>query len=177
MSTISGVGGGGGWAAYGPPDASAMKQRMFNKADADGSGGIDASELKAALAKLSEDSGQDLGDAEETLAKWDSDGDGSLNADEMDTGMKSLMPAPSSTVDFAQRRGGPDGMPPPPPDGADGSAGGGSTTGSAGTAATQLQKLVEQLAQAMDSDGDQTISADEVSGFLQQLSQRVDTTA
>jgi len=37
---------------------------------------------------------------EKAFAKVDADSSGSLSSDELDTGMKSLMPAPSSTVQF-----------------------------------------------------------------------------
>jgi hypothetical protein len=168
MSSITSVG--GGFAAYGPPDPGRMRQRMFDKADADGSGGIDASELKGALAKLAEDTGQDVGDADELLTKWDANGDGILDIDEMDTGMKSLMPPPSSTMEFAQRQGG---MPPPPPleEGEDAV----SSTDTR-SAADQLARLVESLTKAMDTNGDQSIGADEVQDFLSQL-RSVDTSA
>lgn len=170
MSSITSVG--GGFAAYGPPDPGRMRQRLFDKADADGSGGIDASELKGALAKLSEHTGQDAGDADELLTKWDGNGDGGLDIDEMDAGMKSLMPPPASTMEFAQRQGG---MPPPPPP-EEGECEGAVSSTAGTSAADQLARLVESLTKAMDTNGDQSIGADEVQDFLSQL-RSVDTTA
>lgn len=107
MSTISAVGGASSaWADYSSSRASAMKEKMFAKVDKDGSGGIEKTELQGMLDQVAEKSGMSLGSADDLLGKMDSDGNGSLSQDELDTGMKSLMPAPSSTLEFAQQRSG-----------------------------------------------------------------------
>lgn len=213
MSTLSGIGS-GAWTARAMPDMSAMRQRMFAKADADGSGGVDEAELQQMLSKVSERTGQDVGQASDLMTKWDSDGDGGLSSDELDTGMKSLMPQPSSTMEFAQMRGGPSmgGMPPPPPPGKEGDEGGGvggvqgggesscadsattACTASSGSAdamdtngdgivsageraAAELEKLVESLTAAIDTNGDKSLTDDEVSDFLAQVQQSIDALA
>jgi hypothetical protein len=202
MSTISGIGG-GTWTAQAMPDMSAMRKRMFAKVDTDGSGGVDASELQKVLDKVSERSGKDVGKASDLMTQWDSDGNGNLSSDELDTGMKSLMPAPSSTVEFAQMRGGQGmdgmqmgGMPPPPAGGADESSGSSTSSGSSSSgstdpadtngdgvvsagerAAADLKRLVESLTAAIDTNGDKSLGSDELSSFLTRVQQSIDTTA
>ncbi len=162
MSSISGLGGSNAFAA--------MQQRMFKRADGDGSGSVDASELQSMLDDISQHTGASFDDSAAVLAKMDSNGDGSLNADELASGMKDLMPPPPSTVAMAQQRGGgpagAGGPPPgPPPGGArnDGDDAGstGSTSGS--SAATD----------PLDTNGDGTVSAQErMLGELKQLAAR-----
>ena len=105
MSSISGISGSSNaWAAA----SSARNQhqaKMFNKTDADGSGGVDKSELSTMLSKISENTGAQMGDAGELMGQMDSNGDGSLSSDELGEGMKSYMPAPPTTMEFAQSRG------------------------------------------------------------------------
>jgi hypothetical protein len=61
------------------------KKRCFNKLDADGDGGIDASELTD-LAKTTDKS------ADEIIRAYDENQDGVLNADEMDAMMREMKP-------------------------------------------------------------------------------------
>ena len=105
MSSISGVSGSGNpWAAL-----NAQRQaKMFAKVDADGSGSVDQAELTTMLDKVSEKTGVALSsNIADTFASMDSNSDGSLSSDELDSGMKALMPPPPppSTMDFAQSRG------------------------------------------------------------------------
>ena len=65
------------------------KEEMFQKADANGDGKIDADELNEVLAKASEMSGQTI-DAAELLSNADEDGDGALDQAEMDNAMAKL---------------------------------------------------------------------------------------
>lgn len=198
MSTLGSVGSvSSAWSDGGASRASAMKARMFSKADADGSGGVDKTELQTMFSKIAEKTGTTAADAETQFSQMDTDGDGSLSADELDTGMKSLMPPPSSTMEFAQRMSGgqpPDGPPPggPPPDGGGDEASSTSSTSSTsssssssstdpldtngdGTVSAQeraagaLKEMLQSLAKAMDSDGDGSISKDEISSFTQKL--------
>jgi Ca2+-binding EF-hand superfamily protein len=125
--------------------------RMFSKVDADGSGSVDKSELQGMLDKIAEKTGSSLGSADDLMSKMDSDGNGSLSKDELAAGMKSLMPAPSSTVDFAQQNNG--GMPPPPPPPLDKDT------------SDSLQKLFA----AADTDGDKTISPSEADALKQKM--------
>jgi hypothetical protein len=201
MSTISGIGG-GAWAAQAMPDMSTMRQRMFAKVDTDGSGGVDAAELQKTLDKVSERSGQGLDKASDLMTRWDSDGNGNLSSDELDTGMKSLLPSPSSTMEFAQMRGGHGmdgmqmgGMPPPPMGGSDDSTGKGGSSGSSSgntdpadtngdgvvsageRVAADLKKLVESLTAAVDTNGDKSLGSDEMSAFLGRMTQSIDAMA
>jgi len=194
MSTISGVGSGSNaWADVSSARQSAMKARMFGKADADGSGGVDQTELQNLFDKVAKKTGTTAASASEQFSKMDTNGDGSLSSDELSAGMKSLMAPPKSTVDFAQRQG-MSGPPPggPPPAGGGGGEGGGSastssTSSSSSTsydpldtnqdgvvsaqerAAGVLQDLLKTLTTAMDSNKDGNISKGEIDSFKTQL--------
>jgi Ca2+-binding EF-hand superfamily protein len=105
MSTISGVSGSSNaWAALNT-QRSQHQAKMFAKVDADSSGGVDQAELSTMLDDISKKTGTSLGDSKELFTKMDSNADGSLSSDELDAGMKALMPPPPSTMDFAQSRG------------------------------------------------------------------------
>jgi len=65
------------------------KEEMFQKADANGDGKIDADELNEVLAKASEMSGRTI-DAAAVLGNADEDGDGALDQAEMDNAMARL---------------------------------------------------------------------------------------
>ena len=106
MSTISGLGGTSQtWSTSqsGQSRKAEHDARMFAKVDTDGSGSVDATELAAMLAQSGQTS-QSTSSAD-LLKKMDSNGDGTLSSDELSQGMRSLMPPPSSTLDFAQARG------------------------------------------------------------------------
>jgi hypothetical protein len=196
MSTISSVGGASSaWSDLSSARASAMKDKMFAKVDSDGSGSVDTSELQGLLDHIAEKSGNSVGSATDLLGKMDSDGNGSLSKGELDAGMKSLMPAPSSTMDFAQQRadgsGGPPpgGGGPPPPSGA--SSGSASSSSSDSTdpldtdgngvvsaqeqAAGDLKALMSALVSAIDTDGDKSVSQSEADTFKSQLEAAVDS--
>ncbi len=105
MSTISGVSGSSNaWAALNT-QRSQHQAKRFAKVDTDGSGGVDQTELSTMLSNISEKTGASLGDAKELFTQMDSNSDGSLSSDELDAGMKALMPPPPSTMEFAQSRG------------------------------------------------------------------------
>ncbi|WP_326543549.1 EF-hand domain-containing protein [Pseudorhodoferax sp.] len=162
MSSIGAVGAGhANWAAASEERAARMKERLFEKADADGSGKVDAEELKAVLAHAAGRSGQSLGDADDLLAQMDGDGDGSLGSDELDAGMRSLLQPPASTVAFAQRRedmGGPEGMHPPPPPGGPGLDG---AEAISDDDTARLGEALSQLMQAVDTDGNSSLDESE----------------
>lgn len=104
MSSISSVGGASGaWPDPGAARAAAMKERMFAKVDSDGSGSVDKTEMQTLVDRIGEKTGRSVGNADELLTKMDSNSDGSLSSDELYAGMKSLLPPPSSTVNFAQQ--------------------------------------------------------------------------
>ena len=95
MSSIGGISGASSAASYLSVSRSQMREKAFAKVDADSSGSVDTTELQGMLDDITKKTGQSLGSAEDLLATMDSDGSGSLSSDELDTGMKSLMPAPS----------------------------------------------------------------------------------
>jgi hypothetical protein len=86
-----------------------MKERVFSKADSDGSGTVDKSELQNLFDNIAEKTGGTAKSAEEAFGAIDTNADGSISKEELASGMESLMPPPSSTVEFASkgRAGGP----------------------------------------------------------------------
>lgn len=181
MSAISGLGSAGsGWSQVSssprrPPDAA----ERFARVDTDGSGGVDATELQSMIDTLSQKTGTALGDGSELLSAMDQDGDGQLGQEELEQGMRDLLPPPSSTLEFAQRRsgdtdassgaveglegaaGGPGGVGGPPP----GPPQGPPPTGSAGTGE-------DGDTDPLDTNGDGTVSeAERAAGELAQALQ------
>ncbi len=106
MTSISGLG--NSWAATQASQTNRharMQERMFQKTDSDGSGGVDATELQATLDKVASKSGVSIDTtAADLLTQADANGDGSLSGDELGTAMQSVLPPPPSTMDFAQSR-------------------------------------------------------------------------
>ncbi len=104
MSTISGVNGSGNgaWAAV-QAQRSQHQARMFAKVDTDGNGSVNQSELDTMLSDISQRAGVNFGDSKELFSKMDANADGSLSSDELKSGMKQLMPPPS-TMEFANSR-------------------------------------------------------------------------
>jgi fructose-1,6-bisphosphatase/sedoheptulose 1,7-bisphosphatase-like protein len=101
---ISGISGGG------MPSMDAMRQmqqRMFAKADADGSGGLGAAEFESML-KSSPMGGQAPGgiSAADAFKKIDGDGDGQLTAGEMEKAQQQMMERFQSTVQSFGAAGG-----------------------------------------------------------------------
>jgi Ca2+-binding EF-hand superfamily protein len=76
---ISGLMGGMG----GMPNMSAMRDKMFQKADANGDNGISLEEFQSAGKKMPIGNGVDSTKAAEAFGKIDKDGNGSLSKDEM----------------------------------------------------------------------------------------------
>ena len=107
MTSISGLG--NSWAATQASQTNRharMQERMFQKTDTDGSGGVDATELQASLDKVASKSGVSIDTtAADLLTQSDANGDGSLSGDELSTAMQSVLPPPPSTMEFAQSRG------------------------------------------------------------------------
>ncbi|MDC8785906.1 EF-hand domain-containing protein [Roseateles koreensis] len=182
MSTISGLGGSSSasaWAAMsatrkeaaGPPNGTDFADHMLTKFDSDSSGTVDQTELQSMLDDIAKHTGtsnssSSSSSAADVMKKLDSNGDGTLDKTELETGLKSLMPAPSSTVSFAQTHGGaqaggtPPGPPPgPPPEGASGgdSSNSTSTSSTSSTSATSSSSAYDPL----DTNQDGTVSAQE----------------
>lgn len=105
----------GAWATAMQRPQRPNKEELLKRADSDGSGGVDASELQQMLANRpgaansasgssATSSSTDASSAVD-FSQLDSDSSGSLDATELDAAMKALMPKPSSTMEFAQQRG------------------------------------------------------------------------
>ena len=202
MSSITGVSSGSSaWSSMGAISSSRaqMKEKLFSKVDSDSSGGVDAAELQSMLDDIAKHTGTSSStSAADALKSLDSNGDGSLDADELDQGMKSLMPDPPSTMAFAQSRseggmqgaGGPP-PPPPPPPSDDASSDASSTSSTSATsydpldtnqdgtvsaeerAAGEAKEAMLALLKAVDTDGDKQISDSEFSKFEDMLSAAV----
>jgi Ca2+-binding EF-hand superfamily protein len=167
-----------------------MKDKMFAKVDSDGSGTVDTKELQSMLDDIAKHTGTtSSSSASDVMSKLDANGDGNLDKDELDKGMKSLMPAPSSTMSFAQTRGaggpgGPGGGGGPPP--ASGSDDSSSSTqfdtldtnkdgvvSEQERAAGEAKDVFKTLLKAVDTDGDKKISDSEFSKFEDMLTNAV----
>jgi hypothetical protein len=77
-----------------------MRERMFSKADGNGSGGLDASEFDAMvqdspMAKMAPSGGIDR---QEAFAKLDQDGSGELSAAELDSAHQEMMARLQTTL-------------------------------------------------------------------------------
>lgn len=77
-----------------------VKERMFDRVDTDGSGGIDKAELQVKLDSIAARTGRAGVQAEDVFAKVDTDGDGSLSKRELNVALKNLSPKRSSTVEL-----------------------------------------------------------------------------
>ncbi|WCM87122.1 XopAW family type III secretion system calcium-binding effector [Acidovorax sp. NCPPB 3576] len=145
MTTISSVG--SAWSSASVQRASRpgpSPERLFGKLDADGSGGVDGTELQGLLDKVAKKSGVDSGtSASDLIQKYDSDGNGSLSSDELSKTLESVLPQ-RSTMDFAQSR----------------SDAGSGATGQAG----------DDLFGKVDGDGDGKVSQTELQSLLEKMS-------
>lgn len=171
MTSISGMG--PSWTSANTTSTSQAQrhaqrqEHLFQKADADGSGDVNATELQTMLSKVAEKSGVSLDkDAATLLSESDTDGNGSLSSDELGKAMETLLP-PRNTVDFAQSRSaqadqGPEGMdgPPPPPPGGGGPPDG--VGGAGGASATgHTSDSTSQTYDELDTNQDGTVSLQE----------------
>lgn len=153
------------------PDPAQMSQDLFKKIDADGSGGIDAGELQSALDSLSK-SGGTSASAQDLLAKIDANGDGSIASDEFSQALQSGMPPPPpgpppmSTGDFLRSRSSGDEADPLMALDADGNGGVSEAEfGLTGSSDADLKAFF----QAVDGDGDGSITADEAGAFKEKM--------
>ncbi|MHA7599691.1 XopAW family type III secretion system calcium-binding effector [Alicycliphilus sp. T452] len=81
-------------------------EKLLSQLDTDQSGGVDGTELQSLIDDVAQKTGTTLDtSAKDMLAQYDADGDGSLNGDELGDAMKSLLPPPPTTMEFAQSRG------------------------------------------------------------------------
>lgn len=120
-------------------------ERLLAQIDADGSGGVNGTELQGLLDDVAQKTGANSqASAADLLQQYDSDGDGSLDADELGKTLQSALPPPPSTMAFAQSR-------------SDASTG---ATGQAG----------DDLFGKVDSDGDGAVSQTELQALLEKMS-------
>ena len=123
----------GGASGFSSTSLAQMREQMFQKLDADGSGGIDETEFaNGPSGGPSGSGGMDSGIASALFTSFDSDSDGSLTQDELETGFQKLSSSMRSVLIGTQEQGGPGGAgpggpggaggpPPPPQDAADSS--------------------------------------------------------
>lgn len=182
MSTISGISSASSWSSTQASSTARRPDRpdpdkMFARIDSDGSGAVDKTELSRMLDDMATRTGKTGKlSADELLAKADANGDGNLDKTELEQGMKSLMPAPASTLAFAQARGGPGG-PPPPTDGESDDdstldpldANQDGTVSEQERAAGEIKDALKTLMKAIDSDGDKQGSDGAFDTFRQML--------
>ncbi|PJI96659.1 EF hand domain-containing protein [Acidovorax sp. 69] len=126
-----------------------MSERLLSKLDTDSSGGVDSSELQGLLDDVSKKTGvSTTTSSADLITQYDSNGDSSLNADELGKTLQNVLPAPPSTMTFAQsRRSGT-------------SVASDTATGSAG----------DDLFGKVDSNGDSTVSKTELQALLEAMS-------
>lgn len=168
---------------------------LFGKVDSDGDGSVSKTELQALLEAMSGGTASQMGvSSDEVFSQLDADGDGSLSEAEFDAGRPS---GPGDAAGVMQAMGG---MPPPSggPGGPGGPGGAGGAAGASGSsqdtsydpldtnedgvvsAAERLaggtssveQDAITALFNAIDTDGDASISTTESQAFIDQLTRQ-----
>lgn len=136
------------------PDSSEFLQKMFARLDGDSDGKVTQDEFTAAMAKRfgsSEAAGGDRPDAATVFQKMDTDGDGGINVSEFKTAMETMRAGGSQGGPGGARgAGGPPPGPPPSGGGDDASA----------------SEDAQQVFDAMDTDKDGKVSAEELLAAL-----------
>ena len=164
MSSISAVSSGGSQAFAPRFDPAKMRDKLFAKVDSDGSGSVDKTELQGLADKVAKATGGDSVNTDDIFSKADTDGDGKLSKDEFGTALKSIMPQPSSTVDFAQAHGagGPQpGAGGPPPGGGGGGGGGDSSASGSTDSASSTSSSTSTTYDPLDTNQDGVVSTQE----------------
>ena len=145
MTSISSVGSAWSSASLQRSAGQRPPEKLLSKLDTDQSGGVDGTELQSLIDDVAQKTGMGLDtSAKDMLAQYDADGDGSLNGEELGSAMKNLLPPPPTTMEFAQSRGMERGM----------------ERGMAG----------DDLFGKVDSDGDGSVSQDELQGLPEKMS-------
>jgi len=152
---------------------------LFSTVDADGSGSIDQSELTALMEAMAQDDTSSTSSANDAqFAKLDTNGDGNLSQAEFDAGRPSGGPGGP---------GGPQGaggMPPPPTSSSDNNSydpldtnhdGVVSASELAAASGTTSTDPLAALFDAVDTDGDQQLSASETDALAKQVATVLDT--
>ncbi|WP_255424300.1 EF-hand domain-containing protein [Acidovorax sp. 93] len=159
---------------------------LFGKVDSDGDGAVSKTELQALLEAMSGGTASQAGvSSDDVFSQLDADGDGSLTQAEFDAGRPSG--AAGEAGGGMQVMGG---MPPPPggPGGASASADSTTTYDAldtnkdgevslterlAGSTSSVEQDAITALFNAIDTDGDASISASESRTFIDQLTSQL----
>lgn len=159
---------------------------LFGKVDSDGDGAVSKTELQALLEAMSGGTASQVGvSSDDVFSQLDADGDGSLTQAEFDAGRPSG--ATGEAGGGMQAMGG---MPPPPggPGGASASANSTTTYDAldtnkdgevslterlAGSTSSVEQDAITALFNAIDTDGDASISASESKTFIDQLTSQL----
>ncbi|QLA80994.1 calcium-binding protein [Acidovorax sp. JMULE5] len=159
---------------------------LFGKVDSDGDGAVSKTELQALLEAMSGGTASQAGvSSDDVFSQLDADGDGSLTQAEFDAGRPSG--AAGEAGGGMQAMGG---MPPPPggPGGASASADSTTTYDAldtnedgevslterlAGSTSSVEQDAITALFNAIDTDGDASISASESKTFIDQLTSQL----
>jgi Ca2+-binding EF-hand superfamily protein len=129
---------------------------LFSKIDTDGSGGISADELTAAVQQAEGQGGSGAASSSTTSTS-------AASASASEASANSLSARGLSTQDFAAMLGLPPPPPPPPPDAS--AATSSSSVSGTDTSAQDAQDLLKML----DSDGDGSVSKSEVNSFQQKM--------
>lgn len=157
------------------PDPAAMRQKLFEKIDSDGDGGLSETELTAFTeqADKARRSQGSQGVQAPSFSDMDSDGDSALSQDEFSSGMQKLEAQLQSQFNTMRQSGGMGGgmggmggMGGPPP----GPPPGGGAGGPQGASGTGGQDRIAELFKSLDSDEDGSVSEDEFSVLAQALS-------
>jgi Ca2+-binding EF-hand superfamily protein len=166
MSSMMGIGGGR------MPDFSAIREKMFAKADANGDKAISFEEFESAGKKMPGGVGGSAGNAKEAFAKIDSDGNGSLSQDEMksfgdkmSSGMQGLMIAMQAMMGGGGQSGGFDAM-----FGKVDGDGNGSVSRAEFDKASQDNPIMKLLG---GDNGDGSLSKDEMKSFAETMKQQM----
>jgi Ca2+-binding EF-hand superfamily protein len=129
-----------------PPDLAQMREKLFKKTDADGSGSITKEELSDAIASMPKPPGGGEGpDADKMFTRMDVDGNGEVTQEEHDSALEQM---------DAQRK-------PPPAGGLEGSAEAlqnlltalqDEDSGGTSTTSTELEELLQKLIERLNQD-------------------------
>jgi Ca2+-binding EF-hand superfamily protein len=187
MSSMMGIGGGR------MPDFSAMREKMFAKADSNGDKAISFEEFEGAGKKMPGGVGGSAGNAKEAFAKIDGDGNGSLSQEEMksfgekmSSGMQGMMIAMQAMMGGGGQSGGFGSMmggQKPNLDAMFGKVdgdGNGSVSRAEFDKASQDNPIMKLLGDdkgeafgKIDADGDGSLSKDEMKSFAETMKQQM----